>query len=93
MNDAYVVFFAKVFEKEYAKVINFLFLNHASNFLQTIIYYSKIFTMIQTLTSCAQRFCGLQRVWICVASSHHFLAFFCLLHFLMLNHKTEKNKK
>lgn len=35
---------------------------------------------------------GLQRVWICVASSHHFLAFFCLLHFLMLNHKTEKKK-
>ncbi len=38
---------------------------------------------------------GLQRVWICVASSQQklsscFLAFFCLLHFLMLNHKTEK---
>lgn len=48
MNDAYVVFFAKV--------INFVFLHHASNFLQTIIYYSKIFTMIQTLTPCAQRF-------------------------------------
>jgi hypothetical protein len=43
-------------------------------------------------TLCTKVF-GLQRVWICVASSHHFLAFFCLLHVLMLNHKTEKNKK
>jgi hypothetical protein len=41
---------------EYAKVINFFFLHHAYNNLQTIIYYSKIFTIIQTLTSCAQRF-------------------------------------
>jgi len=55
MNDACVVFLDKVFEKEYAKVINFFFLHHAYNFLQTISYYSKIFTMIQTLTSCAQR--------------------------------------